>query len=228
MPVHLYGHPADMSELGDLARRNGLAVIEDAAQAHLAEFSGVPVGCHGLFAAFSFYPTKNMTTGEGGMVVTADEATARKVRLLRNQGMEVRYRNEVVGFNARMTDIAAAIGRVQLEQLPAWTEARRGNAAELDRGLEGVVTPARVGEVRHVYHQYTVRSTDRRSLVSRLEEAGVGYGIYYENPVHRLPSFMGADVLVETERAADSVISLPVHPGLVLSDLDRIIETVNK
>lgn len=228
MPVHLFGHPAEMIGLGELARKNGLAVIEDAAQAHLAELSGVPVGCYGSFAAFSFYPTKNMTTGEGGMVVTADEAIARKVRLLRNQGMEVRYQNEVVGFNARMTDIAAAIGRVQLEQLPTWTEARRGNAAELNEGLEGVVTPASVGEVRHVYHQYTVRATDRKSLVSRLEDAEVGYGIYYENPVHRLPSFGRADVLVETERAAASVISLPVHPGLAQSDLERIIEAVNE
>ena len=227
MPVHLYGHPADMSGLGDLARRHALAIFEDAAQAHLSEFSCVPVGCHGSVAAFSFYQTKNMTTGEGGMVVTADEAVARKVRLLRNQGMEARYQNEIVGFNDRMTDIAAAIGRVQLGQLPAWTEVRRRNAAALDKGLDGVVTPVCVGEVRHVYHQYTVRSTDRQSLVGRLEEAGVGYGIYYETPVHRLPSFGRTDELVETELAAASVVSLPVHPRLVQSDLDRIIEAVN-
>jgi dTDP-4-amino-4,6-dideoxygalactose transaminase len=168
-----------------------------------------------------------MTTGEGGMVVTADEEVARKVRLLRNQGMEVRYRNELVGFNARMTDLAAAIGRVQLEQLPSWTDTRRRNAAVLDEGLEGVVTPACVGEVRHVYHQYTVRTAERTSLVSRLEAAGVGYGIYYENPVHRLPSFGRDDVLVETDRAAASVVSLPIHPKLVESDLERIIEAVN-
>jgi dTDP-4-amino-4,6-dideoxygalactose transaminase len=227
MPVHLYGHPAEMARIGDLARRHGLAVFEDAAQAHLAECSGVPVGCHGSFGAFSFYPTKNMTTGEGGMVVTADEAVARKVRLLRNQGMEIRYQNELVGFNARMTDIAAAIGRVQLEQLPTWTEARRCNAAVLDEGLEGVVVPACVGDVRHVYHQYTVRSTDRESLVGRLEAAGVGHGIYYENPVHRLPSFRQTVDLPETERAAASVVSLPVHPKLAPVDLERIVEAVN-
>ena len=227
LPVHLFGHPAEMASLSDLARRHGLAVFEDAAQAHLAESSGVPVGCHGSFAAFSFYPTKNMTTGEGGMVVTADEEVARKVRLLRNQGMEIRYQNELVGFNARMTDIAAAIGRVQLEQLPSWTEIRRRNAAALDEGLEGVGIPVCVGEVRHVYHQYTVRSTDRESLIGRLEAAGVGYGIYYENPVHRLPSFQRVDVLAETDRAAASVVSLPVHPKLLERDLVRIIEAVN-
>jgi perosamine synthetase len=227
MPVHLYGHPAAMVRICELARQHGLAVFEDAAQAHLAELSGIPVGCHGSFGAFSFYPTKNMTTGEGGMVVTADEAIARKVRLLRNQGMEIQYQNELVGFNARMTDIAAAIGRVQLEQLPTWTEARRCNAAVLDEGLEGVVVPACVGDVRHVYHQYTVRSTDRESLVGRLEAAGVGYGIYYENPVHRLPSFRQAVELPETERAAASVVSLPVHPKLAPVDLERIVEAVN-
>mgnify|MGYP001315478835 CR=1 FL=1 len=208
MPVHLFGHPAEMTGLCELARKHSLAVFEDAAQAHLAESAGVPVGCYGSVAAFSFYPTKNMTTGEGGMVVTEDAAVARRVRLLRNQGMEVRHQNELVGFNARMTDIAAAIGRVQLEQLPDWTDVRRRNAAVFDEGLEGVITPTCVGDVRHVYHQYTVRSQNRKSLVDRLERAGVESGIYYENPVHRLPSFCQDDVLVETERAAASVVSL--------------------
>ena len=227
MPVHLFGHPAEMTGLCELARKHSLAVFEDAAQAHLAESAGVPVGCYGSVAAFSFYPTKNMTTGEGGMVVTEDAAVARRVRLLRNQGMEVRHQNELVGFNARMTDIAAAIGRVQLEQLPDWTDVRRRNAAVFDEGLEGVITPTCVGDVRHVYHQYTVRSQNRKSLVDRLERAGVESGIYYENPVHRLPSFCQDDVLVETERAAASVVSLPVHPKLLGTDLERIIEAVN-
>jgi len=227
MPVHLFGHPAAMVDLNTLAGRYGLMVFEDAAQAHLAQHSGIPVGCLGAFAAFSFYRTKNMTTGEGGMFVTADEVAARKVRLLRNQGMESRYQNEIVGFNERMTDIAAAIGRVQLDQLPNWTEARRRNAAALNEGIESVITPSSMGDVKHVYHQYTVRSADRETLISRLEGAGVGYGIYYQNPVHRLPSFGHADVLPETEQAATSVVSLPVHQDLQKIDLDLIIEAVN-
>ncbi len=227
LPVHLFGHPADLPALVELAHRHGLMVFEDAAQAHLAEHSGTPVGCHGSFAAFSFYPTKNMTTGEGGMVVTEDDGIARKVRLLRNQGMETRYENELVGFNARMTDIAAAIGRVQLNQLVQWTEARRKNAAVLDENLRGVATPVCEGDVRHVYHQYTVRSEQRQALIERLEFFHVGFGIFYEHPVHRLPAFCRTDLLPETERAAASVLSLPVHPQLSETDLSKIVEAVN-
>ena len=227
LPVHLFGHPADLPALIELAQRNGLMVFEDAAQAHLAEHSGIPVGCHGSFAAFSFYPTKNMTTGEGGMVVTEDDEIARKVRLLRNQGMETRYENEIVGFNARMTEIAAAIGRVQLNQLTKWTDMRRKNAAFLDENLKGVITPVCGDEVRHVYHQYTVRSEQRQDLIGRLESSRIGFAIFYEHPVHRLPAFCRTDLLPETDRAAASVVSLPVHPRLSQADLNRIVEVVN-
>ncbi len=163
MPVHLYGHPADTVRLEEVARRHGLAVVEDAAQAHAASDDGRPVGSLGAAAAFSFYPTKNMTTGEGGMVVCADESVARQVRLLRNQGMERRYANEVVGFNLRMTDIAAAIGRVQLTRLGDWTERRRSTAAHYDMALTGVRTPTVRAGAHHVYHQYTVRLARPRS-----------------------------------------------------------------
>ena len=227
LPVHLFGHPADLPALIELAQRNGLMVFEDAAQAHLAEHSGIPVGCHGSFAAFSFYPTKNMTTGEGGMVVTEDDEIARKVRLLRNQGMETRYENEIVGFNARMTEIGAAIGRVQLNQLTKWTDMRRKNAAFLDENLKGVTTPVCRDEVRHVYHQYTVRSEQRQDLIGRLESSRIGFAIFYEYPVHRLPAFCRTDLLPETDRAAASVVSLPVHPQLSQVDLNRIVEVVN-
>ena len=145
MPVHLYGHPAQMSALQEVADRHGLAIVEDACQAHLARWRDRPVGAFGAVAAFSFYPTKNMTTGEGGMVVCAGEDVARKLRLLRNQGMERQYENELVGFNARMTDMAAAIGRVQLTKVRGWTAQRRQNAAYLDAQLAeltpNVVTP---------------------------------------------------------------------------------------
>jgi perosamine synthetase len=228
MPVHLYGHPADMTALRQIADRHQIALVEDAAQAHMASWGGTPAGALGDLAIFSFYPTKNMTTGEGGMVVTADEALVRAVRLLRNQGMEQRYANEMVGFNARMTDIGAAIGRVQLEKLPCWTAQRRANAKVLDTHLEGVVVPAVAEGVEHAYHQYTVRTTDRTGLLDRLSQHSIGAGVYYPTPVHRLPSFDLKHLdLSETERAAAEVVSLPIHPGLSEDDLDRIIRTVN-
>jgi dTDP-4-amino-4,6-dideoxygalactose transaminase len=228
MPVHLYGHPAAMDELGRLATAHGLAVFEDAAQAHAASQHGKPVGSFGTFAAFSFYPTKNMTSGEGGMVSTGDADLARKVRLLRNQGMERRYENELVGFNARMTDVHAAIGRVQLGRLSDWTARRRDNARVLDSGLDGVVTPPVAPGAVHVYHQYTIRvGSERDAFVRELGERGIGTGVYYPIPTHRLPSFGLALELPETERAATEVISLPVHPQLTPDDLDRIVEAVN-
>ena len=189
MPVHLYGHPAAMDQLRTVAEHDGLAIVEDAAQAHAASLHGTPVGAFGLVAAFSFYPTKNMTTGEGGMVVTPDDEVDRKLRLLRNQGMENRYENEVVGFNTRMTDIGAAIGRVQLGKLSAWTEIRQRNAAILSAGLARVVVPPVAAGAVHVHHQYTIRSQDRDGLQKQLADAGVGSGVYYPIPIHRLPSY---------------------------------------
>ncbi|MEO5679235.1 MAG: DegT/DnrJ/EryC1/StrS family aminotransferase, partial [Acidimicrobiales bacterium] len=153
MPVHLYGQPADMGALRSVARRHGLLVVEDAAQAHAAADDGRPAGALGDAAAFSFYATKNMTTGEGGMVVTADRQAARRVRLLRNQGMERPYEHEVVGYNLRMTEIAAAMGIVQLGRLPGFTEKRQANARVLDEALAGhpsVIPPARRAGAAHV------------------------------------------------------------------------------
>jgi perosamine synthetase len=228
MPVHLYGLPADMSGLGAVAERHGLAIFEDAAQAHGATFGGRPVGTFGTFGMFSLYPTKNMTSGEGGMV-SCDEDVAHRIRLLRNQGMATQYANELVGLNNRMTDIHAAIGRVQLGRLPGWTEDRRHNAAFLDAHLENVVVPPVREGSTHVYHQYTIRvADDRDGMVKALrEEYGVGCGVYYPIPNHRLPSFNRDVDLPETERAAQEVISLPVHPSLSASDLERIVEAVN-
>jgi len=232
LPVHLYGHPARMRELSAIAEKHGVALYEDAAQAHGASLDGAPVGTFGVFAMFSLYPTKNMTSGEGGMVSTATEEIARGVRLLRNQGMERQYENEVIGFNARMTDIHAAIGRVQLTKVDAWTRTRRQNAAFLDANLRGVVVPTVADGAVHVYHQYTVRvPEDRDGFVRALrEEHQVGSGVYYPIPNHRLPSLApfapGLD-LPETERAAGEVVSLPVHPSLSAADLDRIVTAVD-
>jgi dTDP-4-amino-4,6-dideoxygalactose transaminase len=232
MPVHLYGHPARMGALGALAESRGIAVYEDAAQAHGAALDGRQVGTFGAFAMFSLYPTKNMTSGEGGMISAADDQIARNARLLRNQGMDRQYENEIIGFNARMTDIHAAIGRVQLTKVDAWTDARRRNAAFFDANLRGVVTPPVVAGAKHVYHQYTIRvPEDRDGFVRALkEEHAVGSGVYYPIPNHRLPSlerFAPGLHLAETERAAAQVVSLPVHPSLSQADLERIVAAVD-
>lgn len=235
MPVHLYGHPFLVDQIESIAREYGIAIYEDAAQAHGASWAGRPVGTIGDFAMFSLYPTKNMTSGEGGMVTCANEVIERNMRLLRNQGMETQYANEIVGFNARMTDIHAAIGRVQLGKVDQWTAQRQANAAALNAGLEGldgVVVPYVAEEAVHVYHQYTIRvdSADRDRLRDALkEEHNVGTGVYYPIPNHRLPSlkrFAGGVELPETERAAREVISLPVHPSLSAEDIERIIAGV--
>ena len=236
--VHLYGLPANMPEILDIARRHGLAVWEDCAQAHAAAIGDEPVGAFGAWGSFSFYPTKNMTSLEGGMVATADAGLARRVRLLRNQGMERQYANEVVGLNNRMTDVAAAVGRVQLTKLAGWTAARRANAAVLDAGLAGapgVVTPHVPHGYTHVYHQYTIRlegaSAAERDEVAKVLRGQwrVGTGVYYPIPNHRLPSLApyapGVD-LPGTEKAARECLSLPVHPSLSEADLERIVRAV--
>jgi dTDP-4-amino-4,6-dideoxygalactose transaminase len=229
MPVHLYGHPFDVEGLGRLAAERGLDIYEDAAQAHGASFNGKQVGSFGTFAMFSLYPTKNMTSGEGGMVTTSDADVEHKLRLLRNQGMQKQYENEIVGFNARMTDLHAAIGRVQLTKVLGWTAQRQQNAAFLDANLENVGTPAVKAGAGHVYHQYTIRVTeDRDGLAKALrEEYNIGTGVYYPVPNHRLPSFNRTEDLPNTETAAKEVLSLPVHPSLSQDDLERIVAAVN-
>ncbi|HWU46842.1 MAG TPA: DegT/DnrJ/EryC1/StrS family aminotransferase [Humibacter sp.] len=229
MPVHLYGHPANMPALQSLADEHGLKVFEDAAQAHAASLNGRPVGTFGTFAMFSLYPTKNMTSGEGGMVATADPEVERRVRLLRNQGMEKQYENELVGFNARMTNIHAAIGRVQLTKVAGWTADRQRNAAFFDQNLSGVATPAVADGAVHVYHQYTIRVADDRDgfAAALRDEHRIGSGVYYPIPNHRLPSFDRDLDLPRTEEAARQVLSIPVHPSLGEGDLDRIVSAVN-
>jgi dTDP-4-amino-4,6-dideoxygalactose transaminase len=229
MPVHLYGHPADMTGLQAVADRHGLAIFEDAAQAHGASLLGTPVGAFGAFGMFSLYPTKNMTSGEGGMVSVATAELERMVRLYRNQGMARQYQNEVVGFNNRMTDIHAAIGRVQLTKVDAWTAQRQSNAAYLSASLAGVTPPPVADGAVHVYHQYTIRvPADRDGLATALrEEYQIGSGMFYPIPNHRLAPFNVPADLPETERAAAECLSLPVHPSLTEADLERIVTAVN-
>ncbi|WIK64642.1 DegT/DnrJ/EryC1/StrS family aminotransferase [Gleimia hominis] len=233
MPVHLYGHPANMPALKEIAQKHDLMLFEDAAQAHGAGIDGQKVGTFGTFGAFSFYPTKNMTSGEGGMITTGDDELARKARLIRNQGMEKRYANELVGLNNRMTDIHAAIGRTQLKKVEAWTKKRQENAAFLTQNLEGVVTPKVAPGAEHVYHQYTIRveDTDRDRFMEALrDEYQIGSGVYYPIPNHRLPSLAPYAPNLElpaTEEAAKHVVSLPVYPSLTQEELDRIVTAVN-
>ncbi|GHD11778.1 DegT/DnrJ/EryC1/StrS family aminotransferase [Zhihengliuella salsuginis] len=233
MPVHLYGHPARMDELAAIAEKHSLMLFEDAAQAHGAKWRGRAVGTFGAFGMFSLYPTKNMTSGEGGMVSVDSEDMRRRMRLLRNQGMETQYQNELIGFNNRMTDIHAAIGRVQLTKVAAWTKQRQENAAVLDAGLKHVKTPVVLEGAVHVYHQYTVRLPEdlvskRSEILSRLkDEFGVGTGVYYPVPTNELPSFGVEADLPATREATRSVFSLPVHPSLSPEDLQRIIHAVN-
>jgi dTDP-4-amino-4,6-dideoxygalactose transaminase len=229
MPVHLYGHPAALDRFSEICNKYGLLLIEDAAQAHGASLHNRPVGTWGAAASFSFYPTKNMTSGEGGMITTADHEISRKARLLRNQGQERKYENEIVGLNNRMTDIHAAIGRVQLSKLAMWNEKRRANAQFLTTHIQGVITPKESPGAHHVYHQYTIRVSgmDRNKFAEELAKRGIGSGVYYPIPNHRLPAYNRNINIPITEQMASQCLSLPVHPTLNISDLERIVDSVN-
>ena len=227
--VHLYGLPADMTRIVEIAKRHNLLIIEDAAQAHYAAINGQPVGTFGDAAAFSFYPTKNMTSGEGGMIVFKDKDAARLARLYRNQGMEKRYQNEIIGFNLRMTDIHAAIGRTQLKHLSKWSKKRQDNAMTLSSQLQNVITPFTPAGFSHVFHQYTIRvAKNRDTFADSLSKAGIGNSVYYPTQVHKLPSFNSPISLPQTQLATETVLSLPIHPSLTKKDLVRIIDRVNK
>ena len=233
MPVHLYGHMADMDEFEALGKKYGITIYEDSAQAHLATLNGRSSGQWGKVASFSFYPTKNMTSGEGGMIVTDDEHVDHLSRMLRNQGGVVRYQNEIVGFNNRMTDIHAAIGRVQLTKVTAWTQKRRENAAFLDANLKGLITPYVRPGSEHSYHQYTIRipgvtGAQRDAMIAQIKEGGVGCDVYYPTPIHRLPSFNLALDLPVTEQVVQEVISIPVHPSLTQAELEQVVSVVNE
>ncbi|MFZ2456523.1 MAG: DegT/DnrJ/EryC1/StrS family aminotransferase [Candidatus Altiarchaeia archaeon] len=236
MPVHLYGQSADMKALTKIAEENEIAIVEDACQAHGAEYDGKLVGSDST-SAYSFYPTKNMTSGEGGMITTNDPALDEKMRMLREHGSKARYHHDILGYNYRMTDIAAAIGIAQLERLPSCNEARIKNAAYLDRklaGAKGIITPYVANGAKHVYHQYTIRVTEesgyeRDAFAKMLNGKGIGTGIHYPIPLHRQVLYQNlgyADNLPVAEKAAREVVSLPVHPSVSAKDLDYISETI--
>nr|WP_255198837.1 DegT/DnrJ/EryC1/StrS family aminotransferase [Halorarius litoreus] len=234
VPVHLYGLPADMSGLRDIADEYDAALVADAAQAHGAEFHGERVGSIADVATFSFYPTKNMTTGEGGMVTTDDPDVADEVRRFINHGRPLdgdSYDHVQLGHNYRLTNLSAAIGRKQLDKLPAFTEARRENARKLDERLADtpLETPVEPTGRKHVYHQYTVTSTERETVREHFADHGVDTAVYYPDPIHELTAYdyMGTSTPVAS-RLSEQVFSLPVHPGLDDGDIEQIATAVEE
>ena len=232
MAVHLYGLMADVGRVEELADRQGLAIVEDAAQAHLAQRGGRTAGATGI-GAFSLYATKNMTSGEGGLVTTADRRAAEAIRRFRNHGMATRYRHDEWGLNYRLTDIAAAIARAQLRKLEAANARRRENADYYTANLSGFFTPQPVppGAV-HVYHQYVVRVEAglRDAAVGRLREEGVDADIHYPIAVNRQPAFERLDQADSCRRAhlaSQEVLALPVHPLVDDSARERVVSTAN-
>ena len=236
IPVHLYGHPADMPALMDLARRYNLTVIEDCAQSHGARQNGRMTGTFGQLAAFSFYPTKNLgALGDGGALATNDPELATRAKLLREYGWRERYVSELAGMNTRLDEMQAAILRVKLADLPAENARRRELAALYDRALEStpLERPRAWGGVQHVYHLYVVREPRRDALRCALQTQGVGTAIHYPVPVHLQPAYrdrirLGAGGLPETERAARTVLSLPMYPQLTDEQVSYVCEQVSR
>ena len=227
--VHLYGLPAPMNHLQDLAETYDVPLVEDAAQAHGATVDGERVGSLGDVGCFSFYPTKNMTTGEGGMITTDRADVADRAAQFINHGRDDTYEHETLGHNFRMTSVAAAMGRVQLERLPEYIEARRANARQLTEGVAAspVTTPIVPPNRRHVYHQYTVRVDERESFVEFLDEQDVGTGVYYPTPIHEQPAYDAFDgSFPVAEQAARDVVSLPVHPNVSSGEINHVINAV--
>jgi len=233
MPVHLFGLTCDMAPILDVAAKHGLLVIEDACQAHGAEYQGQRGGSFGT-GAFSLYPTKNITSAEGGMITSNDPVIDEKCRVIRQHGMRRRYYHDELGFNFRMTDVHAAIGLAQLQKLERFNAARIANAAYLSAHLQGVITPVTPAGQRHVFHQYTIRVEGGRrdALAQHLSANGIGNMVYYPVPIHQQTFYVnelgyGEVRLPETERAAAEVLSLPVHPALSQTDLETIVAAVN-
>ena len=232
-PVHLYGQAADMDPIVNIARKHGLVVIEDAAQAHAAEYKGRRVGSLGDLACYSFYPGKNLGAyGEGGMVVTNSPEYARKIRMLRDWGAEKKYEHVLLGYNYRMEGIQGAVLRVKLKYLESWTEGRRAAASRYDELLAGseYPTPVALDHNRHVYHVYAIRTPDRAALQQHLQEQGVQSGIHYPTPVHLLPAHQDLGYrqgqFPHAEVAASEVLSLPMFPELTEQQTAEVVDAL--
>ncbi len=229
IPVHLYGQMADMDPIMAIAKKHGLVVLEDAAQAHGAEYNGRRAGSIGDLAGFSFYPGKNLgAAGEGGMVVTKNAEFNRKVRMLRDWGAEKKYHHELKGFNMRLEGIQGAVLRVKMKYIEKWTEMRRDAAARYDEMFagSGVATPVQLDNRRHVYHLYVIRTPDRARWIDELSKKQIQTGIHYPFPVHLLPAY--ADLgykqgqFPHSEKAGDEVLSLPMYPELT-GDMQAVV-----
>ena len=233
LPVHLYGYPCDMDALMAIAEKHNLKIIEDACQAVGAAYCGKAAGSFGT-GAFSLYATKNVMSGEGGIITTNDDAVAEQCKLIRSHGMKRRYYHDMLGYNFRMSDLHAAIGLAQIARLDQFTSARRKNAAYMNANIHSVVTPKVKEGYTHCWHQYTVRvndGRDRDAAVKQLTEAGVGSGIFYPVPAHQqgyMRELVGDCHMPVAEEMAKEVISLPVHPQLSQADLETIVLEVNK
>jgi perosamine synthetase len=236
MIVHLFGQPCDMKKVIEICEDHNLILIEDACQAHGAEFDGKKVGSFGV-GCFSFYPTKNMTTGEGGMITTDDKEIAKKARMIRDHGQTEKYVHKVLGYNYRMTDLAAAIGLCQLRKLDDFNNKRIKNAHLLTKKIErigGLIPPHVMPNVKHVFNQYTIKVTNdfgmpRNKLKRRLDEKGIDTRVYYPTPIHKQPLYKKLgykDVLPVSEKISHEVLSLPVHPSLTKNDLLYITEAL--
>jgi dTDP-4-amino-4,6-dideoxygalactose transaminase len=232
IPVHLYGHPADMDPILEVANKNSIPVVEDACQAHGAQYKGKRVGGIGNSAFFSFYPSKNMTVyGDGGIITTRDDKLAQKLRMLRDHGRLEKYSHEIPGYNMRFNEIQAAIGIKQLEKLPQWNNLRHIVAEKYTASLNGVLDlPTEAEWARHVYHMYVVRTAKRDQLKSFLEKNGVSTGIHYPIPIHKQPAIVNTvgeiTPLKNTDLAAETVLSLPMHPQLSSQEIEYVCDKV--
>jgi dTDP-4-amino-4,6-dideoxygalactose transaminase len=234
VPVHLFGHPADMEAIGALAEARGLRVIEDCAQSFGATCGGKKTGTFGDCGCYSFFPSKNLAAyGDGGMVITRDDELASRIRLLRNHGSAVRYYHSALGYNSRLDELQAAVVRVKLKRIDAFNEARRRNA-DLYRAAitrDGVVLPREMPGCRHVYHQFTLRAAGRERIAAALQEQGIASAVYYPVPLHRQEVFMGKggppETLAVTEACTREVLSLPMFPELRPDEIARIGDVVN-
>jgi perosamine synthetase len=238
--AHLFGQPAAMRELKETAEKHNVALVEDAAQSHGAEYDGKKVGGIGDVGCFSFYATKNMTTGEGGMITTDDGELAAKIRLLINHGQTEKYHHISLGYNYRMTEISAAIGRVQLRKLEDFNKKRKENAKTLTEGIRKIrgLTPPHVAKkVKHVFYQYAIRvedefPLDRDTLAKNLRKARVGVAVHYPTPIYNQPLYqeLGYEKTVcqTTEDTCTHILSLPVHPAVTKKELAYIIGVLKK
>jgi len=235
IPVHLYGHPAQMDSLRDLAKRYGLFILEDCCQAHGARFQGTRVGSMGIGGCFSFYPSKNLTVfGDGGILVTSDDEMAKTCRMLRDHGRKEKYEHELVGYNLRFNEIQGAVGRLQLKRLDWFNESRRRIAGWYNDGLKGipVVTPQAKDWAEAVYHLYVIQTDQREKLADFLKEKGVQSGIHYPIPNHQQPAVRNAlgqqPKLEVTETTVQKILSLPIYPELEKEKVDFVCACIKE